>query len=282
MSHSSPTSAHSPGSAVTVVKLGGAEGIDIPAFCADAAALFKSGRRMVIVHGGSHQTNMLQEQLGHPAQFITSPSGHTSRRTDRRTLEIFQMACRGVLNQQIVENLQRLGVNAVGLSGMDGRIWEGTRKATIRAVIDGRTTIIRDDFTGTVDTVNIALLEQLLAAGLLPVVSPPAISVDHEPINVDADRAAAMTAAALKAESLLLLSNVKGLLRAFPDESTLIERVDRNNIESAADSAQGRMKKKVMGAGEALTGGVRRVIIGDARAQQPITGALAGNGTVFE
>lgn len=279
MSHISPTST---GSHISVVKLGGAEGIDIPAFCADAAALFKTGRRMVIVHGGSHQTNMLQEQLGHPAQFITSPSGHTSRRTDRRTLEIFQMACRGVLNQQIVENLQRLGVNAVGLSGMDGRIWEGARKATIRAVIDGRTTIIRDDFTGTVDTVNIALLEQLLAAGLLPVVSPPAISVDHEPINVDADRAAAMTAAALKAESLLLLSNVKGLLRAFPDESTLIERVDRNNIESAADAAQGRMKKKVMGAGEALTGGVRRVIIGDARAQRPITGALAGNGTVFE
>ena len=276
MLHASPTSP------VTVVKLGGAEGIDTPAFCADAASLFKSGRRLVIVHGGSHQTNMLQEQLGHPAQFITSPSGHTSRRTDRRTLEIFQMACRGILNQQIIETLQRLGVNAVGLSGMDGRIWEGARKATIRAVIDGRTTIIRDDFTGTVDTVNIALLEQLLAAGLLPVVSPPAISIDHEPINVDADRAAAMTAAALRAESLLLLSNVKGLLRVFPDESTLIERVDRNNIEAAADAAQGRMKKKVMGAGEALTGGVHRVIIGDARAQEPISSALAGNGTVFE
>ena len=267
---------------ITVVKLGGSEGINIPAFCADAAAMLKDGCRLVIVHGGSHQTNMLQEQLGHPAQFITSPSGHTSRRTDRRTLEIFQMACRGVLNQQIVENLQRLGVNAVGLSGMDGRIWEGTRKATVRAVIEGRTTIIRDDFTGTVDTVNIALLQQLLASGLLPVVSPPAISIDHEPINVDADRAAAMTAAALKADDLLLLSNVKGLLRAFPDESTLIEHVDRNNIEAAADAAQGRMKKKVMGAGEALNGGVKRVIIGDARVEQSISRALAGNGTVFE
>ncbi len=127
MLHASPTSP------VTVVKLGGAEGIDTPAFCADAASLFKSGRRLVIVHGGSHQTNMLQEQLGHPAQFITSPSGHTSRRTDRRTLEIFQMACRGVLNQQIVENLQRLGVNAVGLEPgpqFSGEVCRGWRNAS--------------------------------------------------------------------------------------------------------------------------------------------------------
>ncbi len=264
------------------IKLGGSQGIDIPAFCKDAAAIIARGERVVIVHGGSHQTNVLSEQLGHPAQFITSPSGHTSRRTDRRTMEIFQMACRGQLNQSIVENLQRLGVNAVGMSGMDGRLWEGQRKASIRAVIEGRTMVIRDDFTGTVEKVNVGLLRTLLDAGFTPVVSPPAISTESEPINVDADRAAAQTAAALGAKTLLLLSNVPGLLRAFPDESSLIPRVARHEIERFSEFAQGRMKKKVLGAGEALTAGVGRVVISDARIGEPISRALAGAGTVFE
>lgn len=268
----------------TVVKLGGAAGIDLDAFCADAAQVIRAGTPLVIVHGGSHQTNVLSEALGHPPQFITSPSGHTSRRTDRRTLEIFQMACRGVLNQQLVERLQRLGINAVGISGMDGRTWEGPRKHAVRAIIDGRTVLLRDDFTGTVERVNTGLVDSLLRAGMTPVISPPAISAapDHEPINVDADRAAAMTAAALSASDLLLLSNVPGVLRAFPDEASRIPNIRRSELAAASDFAQGRMKKKVLGAEEALSAGVSRVIIADARVPSPITRALAGNGTVIQ
>jgi len=267
---------------ITVVKLGGSEGVNIPAFAADAAALIGSGHRLVIVHGGSHDTNTLSEALGHPPQFVTSPSGHTSRRTDRRTLEIFQMACRGKMNQALVEALQRSGVNAVGLSGLDGRTWEGKRKDAIRIVEEGRTKILRDDYTGTVDVVNVALVRSLLDAGYTPVLSPPAISTNHEPINVDADRAAAKTAAALGAHTLLLMSNIAGLMRAFPDESTIIREIKRTGIEQASEYAQGRMKKKVLGAAEALEEGVSRVILGDARVESPITKALAGAGTTIQ
>lgn len=267
---------------ITVVKLGGSVGKEPGPFCRDAAALIARGQRLVIVHGGSDHTNELAQALGHPSQFITSPSGHTSRRTDRRTLEIMQMACRGLLNQQIVEQIGRSGVRAIGLSGMDGGTWRGERKAAIRAVVDGRVTVVRDDFTGTVSEVNAALLRQLLDAGFTPVLSPPAVSFEGEPINVDADRAAAMTAAALNAQDLLLLSNVPGLLAKFPDESSLIDRLPRSQIESAQSAAQGRMKKKVLGAGEALEAGVRRVIIGDARRDNPISQALHGVGTVIE
>lgn len=266
----------------TIVKLGGSEGVNIDAFCADAAALIRTGTPLIIVHGASHPTNVLSEQLSHPAQFITSPSGHTSRRTDARTLEIMQMACRGLFNQQIVQRLQQLGVNAAGLSGVDGRIWEAVRKDTIRAVVDGRTVVIRDDFTGTVERVNVTLLRTLLAAGVTPVICPPAISFGNQAVNVDADRAAAMTAAALGASSLLLLSNVPGLLRAFPDTSTLVPRVNRAEIERFAEFAQGRMKKKVLGASEALGAGVGRVVIADARVHAPISAALSGGGTVFQ
>lgn len=267
---------------VIVVKVGGSAGVDLDAFCADAARLHGDGMRLVIVHGGSHATDTLSSQLGHPPQTLVSPSGMTSRRTDRRTLEIFQMACRGVMNQAIVERLQRRGVNAVGLSGLDGRLWQGARKSAVRAVVDGRVTVIRDDYTGTVDRVNVQLLRMLLESNLVPVISPPALSDDNEAINVDADRAAARTAAAVRASQLLLLSNVKGLLRSFPDESSLIERVERSGVPGYIEIAGGRMKKKVLGASEALEGGVARVVIGDARRAEPIASALAGAGTVFE
>jgi len=267
---------------ILVVKIGGSVGQQIEHFCRDAAALIIGGARLVVVHGGSEHTNALAERLGHPAHFITSPSGHTSRRTDLRTIEIMQMACRGLLNQQIVRSLQNHGVNAVGVSGMDGRTWQAERKAAVRAVIDGRITVIRDDYTGSIETINPELIRVLLNTGFTPVLSPPAIGREHEPLNVDADRAAAKTAKALGARELVLLTNVPGLLARFPDENTLIPRIVRASFANAESAARGRMKKKVLGAVEALDGGVRRVIIGDARVENPIRRALDGAGTVFE
>jgi [amino group carrier protein]-L-2-aminoadipate 6-kinase len=121
----------------------------------------------------------------------------------------------------------------------------------------------------------------LLEGGYTPVVSPLAVSEAGEALNVDADRAAAMLAGGMQAETLVLLTAVPGLLRAFPDEGSLIKSLARNQLEQALEFAQGRMKKKVLGAGEALTGGVGRVIIADGRIENPISKALAGNGTVI-
>ncbi|MEM9412188.1 MAG: [LysW]-aminoadipate kinase, partial [Planctomycetota bacterium] len=94
-------------SSLTVVKVGGSEGIDYPAVCADVANLMKQGRRLILVHGGSSQTNEVAEALGHPPQFITSPSGYTSRMSDKKTLEIFKMVYCGKMNKMIVELLQQ-------------------------------------------------------------------------------------------------------------------------------------------------------------------------------
>ncbi len=265
-----------------VIKIGGSEGIDLDLVADDVAALIKQGRKMIVVHGGSALTNQVAEALGHPPRFVTSPSGHTSRRTDRKTLEIFEMVYCGSVNKGFVEKLQSRGVNAVGLSGIDGRIWEGKRKDAIRIVENGKTMMLRDDYTGTVEKINTALLQSLLDAGYLPVLTPPAISYEGVAINVDADRAAGLTAAAFNAEAMMLLSNVPGLMKKFPDESTLIPHVARSGIEAAAEYAQGRMKKKVLGAQEALDGGVKKVIMGDARIPNPIQAALNGRGTVFE
>lgn len=265
-----------------VIKVGGSDGVDLDAVCADVAQLAKMGQRLVLVHGGSHLTNQVAAALGHPPRFVTSPSGYTSRLTDRRTLEIFEMVYCGQVNKGIVERLQGHGVNAVGLSGLDGGLWRGRRKRAIRVVENGRTRIVRNNLTGRVEEVNAALLHTLLDEGYVPVLTPPALSDEGKAINVDGDRAAAATAVALAAAELIILSNVPGVLRRFPDESTLIKAIPPDEVARAAETyAQGRMRVKLLGAGEALAGGVRRVVLGDARGEHPVRRALAGEGTVI-
>jgi acetylglutamate/LysW-gamma-L-alpha-aminoadipate kinase len=264
-----------------VLKIGGSEGINYDFIADDIAALVKEGQPLIVIHGGSALTNQVAEQLGHPPQFVTSVSGFTSRRTDRRTLEIFEMVYCGQMNKGMVEKLQRRGVNALGLSGLDGRIWEGPRKDAIKVIQNGRRLVIRDDYTGKVERVNVPLLQALLDAGVLPVLTPPAASYDGEAINVDGDRAAAATAAAFQAEALIILSNVPGLLEKFPDESSLIRHIPKAKIDQFMSFAEDRMKKKVMGAQEALAQGTGKVIFADGRVEQPVRRAMAGEGTVI-
>lgn len=264
-----------------VLKIGGSQGINYDYIADDIAELVKAGQRLIVVHGGSALTNKVAEQLGHPPQFVTSVSGFTSRRTDRRALEIFEMVYCGQMNKGLVEKLQMRGVNAVGLSGLDGRLWEGPRKDAIKVIQNGRKMVIRDDYTGKVEKVNTALLQTLLNAGALPVLTPPASSYEGEAINVDGDRAAAATAAAFQAEALIILSNVPGLLANFPDESSLIKHIPKAKIDSFMSVAEDRMKKKVMGAQEALAQGIGRVVFADGRVAQPVRRAIAGQGTVI-
>jgi len=267
---------------ITVIKLGGTEGVDFSAICLDAAELLQQGKQLVLVHGGSAEANSLGDALGTPPKMITSPSGYTSRYTDRKTLEIFLMAVNGKVNSLLTERLQMLGINAFGLCGLDGRLLRATRKDAIQSIENGKRKMIRDDYTGRIENVNNELLSMLLGAGYLPVIAPVAVSEKGEALNVDADRAAAMVAAALKAETLILLTAVPGLMKKFPDEATLIRQLPQSQIAEASESAQGRMKKKVLGAQEALEGGVGSVIIADGRIQNPISNALSGNGTVIQ
>jgi len=263
-----------------VVKVGGSLGIDYDAIAENVAELWQNGKKLILVHGGSAETNRIAEKLGKPPKFVTSPSGYTSRFTDKETMEIFEMVYCGKMNKGIVERLQKLNVNAVGLSGLDGRIFEGKHKDKVRSVENGKIKILRGDHTGKVEKINTHLINLLLDNGYLPVLTPPAASYKGVAINVDGDRAAAALAIALKADSLLLLSNVPGLLRTFPDESSLIKSIPAKEVESYLEFAKDRMKKKVLGAAEAVAGGVGRVIFADARSKNPLTKALAGEGTV--
>jgi len=264
-----------------VVKVGGGAGINYESVCVDFASIIKAGQQAILVHGGSHETNLVSTKLGKPPRMVTSVSGYESRYTDRETLEIFEMVYCGKINKGIVERLQRQGINAVGLSGIDGRVWEGTRKTTITVIENGKKKVLRDDHTGKVERVNVSLIQLLLQHNYTPVLTPPAITYEGEAINVDGDRAAAMLAAALQVEKLIILSNIPGLLKDLRDETSLVPEIRVSEMEQYAGYAQGRMKKKMLGAIEAIQEGVQQVVFADARVERPITQALKGIGTVI-
>lgn len=263
-----------------VLKLGGAAGIQDEPIVEDIARLWEDGEQVILVHGGSETLNQVSKDLGHPPRFVTSPSGHQSRVTDRKTLEIFTMVYCGARNKALVEKLQKAGVQAVGLSGIDGRIFEGRRKPKIRYVENGKTKVLRNDFTGKVETLNTDLLQLLLENGYMPVLTPPAISTESEAINVDGDRAAALVASSFRSESLVILSNVPGLLKDLEDPESLVPEVFVEDLDEAMQFAGGRMKKKLLGAAEAVEAGVERVILASANRENPFARALQGEGTV--
>lgn len=261
-----------------VVKVGGGQGIDFDSFVQDMVR----HKDYVLVHGGSYELNEVSTKLGKPPVFVTSISGFTSRYTDRETLDIFNMIYAGKMNTMFVEKLQQLGTNAVGLTGIDGRLLEGTRKKALKVLEDGKRKILRGDHSGIIEHVNVEFLRLLLDHGYTPVVSPPAISYESEAFNVDGDRCAAQIAVALQVEKLVILSNVPGLLRDPNDESSLIENISLTEIEHHIEvHAKGRMKKKLLAAKEALEGGVHSVILGDGRDISPVSKSLSSYGTVI-
>ncbi len=263
-----------------VIKVGGTEGLDYTAICADITKIIEAGHSIVVVHGGSAETNQLGEMLNIPQRTIISPSGHTSRYTDIETLEVFIMAVNGKINTKLVQGLQKHGLNAFGLSGVDGRLILAERKKAIISIDNGKKRVIRDDMSGKITHIDQNLLSLLVEKNHIPVIAPLAISLDGEILNIDADRVAAHIAFSIQADLLILLTAVPGILKDFPNESSLIKTLKFNQLDNVISKVvQGRMKKKVLAAKEALSGGVKKIIITDGRSKSPITDALKGNGT---
>jgi acetylglutamate/LysW-gamma-L-alpha-aminoadipate kinase len=264
---------------LTVVKCGGNPAVDAAGICADIARLVHEKHSILLVHGGSGEIGRLADRLGVAQRTLVAPDGVFTRYTDPETLEVVVLALTGAVKPKLVAELSRHGVPAVGLTGMDGGMLRARRKAAVRAVVDGRTVLIRNNHSGRITTVKTELLEILLHAGYVPVISPPGIDEHDYPVNLDADRAAAALAAALGADQLLLLTGAPGVL-ADPDEPTSVQTTVLISPTGAPDpSATGGMALKLIAAREALTCGVATVRIADGRIPEPVRRALAGAGT---
>ena len=270
----------------TVVKVGGARAVDPAGALADVASLVADGDDVVLTHGGSTAVDETLEALGEEPTYVETPGGVVGRFTDEGTMDVFKMVMPGKLNTDLVCALQNDGVNAVGLSGIDGKLVEGKRKSAVRVLDDGKKKIKRGDHSGTVESVNAELLETLLASGYTPVVSVPVLGAEksggYTAVNADADRAAAAIAGALEAD-LVLLTDVSGIYEDPDDPSTKIESASTPaDLERVEAAAEGFMMKKVMAAEEALEGGATSVVVASANAEAPVTSALAGEGTTLD
>jgi acetylglutamate/LysW-gamma-L-alpha-aminoadipate kinase len=269
---------------VLVIKIGGGAAIDEEAyarFAEDLRPRVDDGEEVVVVHGANAAFSRLSETLGMPPRMITNDKGRVSRYTDRETMDAMLMTYCGKVNKTLVATFQAAGVNAVGLSAMDGRIATGRRKPVLRGNEDGKPKVLRDDHAGTIEAIDATLLALLMSAGFVPVLTPPALSLSEgRPINVDGDKLAIELAASLNADTLLFFSDTPGLLRDRHDGATLIHRIDAGDREAALASAEGRMAVKVEAAIKAVEDGVGKVMFADARVERPVSRALAGEGTV--
>jgi [amino group carrier protein]-L-2-aminoadipate 6-kinase len=265
-----------------VIKIGGGAAIGNEEFARFAADLATITEPVVVVHGGNAEFSRLCEQLGMPPQVVTSSTGRVSRYTDAETMDAMLMAYCGKVNKRLVAAMRGAGVNAVGLSAIDGGIAAGHRKPVLRGEIDGRKKVFRDDHAGTIDQIDPTLIRTLMDAGFVVLVTPPALDVDEGvPINVDGDKLAQKLAESIGADALLFFSDTPGLLADRHDESTLIGEIDAGDPASALAAAEGRMVVKVEQAVKAVERGVGQVVFADARVERPVSRALAGEGTVI-
>jgi [amino group carrier protein]-L-2-aminoadipate/L-glutamate 6-kinase len=260
---------------VLVIKIGGSL-TDLDPLLQDVAVCKEP---LVLVHGANKELNDLSTKLGHPPRMVTSERGEVSRFTDAITMDHFLMAYAGKQNKRIVEQLRKLGANAVGLTAMDGGIAVGRRKPDIRVKEGEKVKILHGDHSGTIERIEPNLLQLLLDGGYLPVVTPPAISQDGVAINVDGDRLAMEIASALKAERLLIFADTPGFMRDVSDQHSVIPLIHLDEVEQVAEYGKGRARVKLLAAAQAVRRGIQAVGLLDGRGEHPLTRAFEGAGT---
>jgi len=263
-----------------ILKIGGGTSINWQYVSRDLKSLLEH-EKVIVVHGAGAIRDEIGQQLQSPTKTITSPSGVPSVFTDQRALEIFTMVYPGLVNTRVVAQLQAFGISAVGLSGVDGALWRAKRKPNLMAQQGGKTLLMSGNYTGRVESINTHLLQLLLDNGYTPVVSPPALSDENEVLNTDNDWAVAVMAGALSVKTLVYLFEAPGLLENHLNPASLIKHVCATDLDQYLSVAQGRMKKKLLGAKEAFRLGVETVYFGDGRIESPFSSALSGNGTTI-
>jgi acetylglutamate/LysW-gamma-L-alpha-aminoadipate kinase len=235
---------------------------------------------VVIVHGGGKEVTKVCEQLGKEPKFVTSPSGIKSRYTDKETAEIFTMVMAGRINKTIVQMLQKNGINAIGLSGVDAKVIQAERKKKLLIVNEkGRKQAIDGGYTGKIKEINSSLIKTLLDQGLTPVNSPIAISEESEFLNVDGDRAAAYVAGKVGADKVLFITNVDGLLM----DDKLVTKLTLAEAKEIRPKIGPGMEKKILASTEALDMGVKEALIANGQKENPISSAIShDNCTVIQ
>ena len=221
------------------------------AVMSDIILLSLVGIRVAVVHGGGPEISDMLKKIGHQSKFVDG-----LRYTDETTMDVVQSILCGKVNKNLVAQLNRLGGRAIGLCGMDGQLFQAEQ-------LDEKYGLV-----GKITGVNPDPVENALMNGYIPVVSTVAQGMDADTAyNINADTAAAKLAEALHAEKLILLTDVRGLLRDPKDEETLIHVLHTYDVPElvAQGVISGGMIPKMQCCVDAINGGVERVHILDGR-----------------
>jgi acetylglutamate kinase len=219
--------------------------------------------RVVLVHGGGPQATELSRRLGFEPQMVAG-----RRVTTPEALEVAKMVYAGQLNVDVLSALRARGVRAVGLSGIDAGLVTATRRPPVEVRDDDGTTRTVDyGEVGDIETVDTAVLDQLLPAGVVPVIASLAADAQGKPLNVNADSLAEALARSLKAKKLVFMTGAPGLLRDLADPTSLVAFATPEDLTGLLDSGavRGGMRPKVEACLRAVAGGVRRTHIIDGR-----------------
>jgi acetylglutamate/LysW-gamma-L-alpha-aminoadipate kinase len=261
-----------------IVKIGGGSRINVKGTVVDLATL---DERFIIVHGANALRDKLAEDLGQPKQVLTSVKGYTSVYSDEKLIEVMMMAYAGLRNKRIVELCQQNGINAVGLTGLDGKTVLGQRNRGIRVYENQKQKIIRD-FSGKPQLINKGLLILLMENGYVPVLTVPIIDEQNCAINTENDDVVRVLQATIQADTIINLIEAPGFLQDPEDEGSLIPSITVTDLESREAQADGRMKRKMMAIRKLFEHRASRVIIADGRSEHPVADALKGKGTVIQ
>ncbi|MEA4814249.1 MAG: acetylglutamate kinase [Oscillospiraceae bacterium] len=224
------------------------------AVISDIMMLNLVGINVIVVHGGGPEITQMLKKINKKSEFVNG-----LRYTDEETMDVVQMVLCGKVNKDLVTLLNRAGGKAVGICGIDGGLLKAKKKSG-----DG----FDYGYVGEITEVNPGVINTAVAAGYMPIVSTVAQGVDCDsPYNINADTAAAKIATAIGAEKLILLTDVRGLLRDAKDDSTLISRVKVSEVPGLVNDGiiSGGMIPKIDCCVEAVRSGVKRAHILDGR-----------------
>ena len=258
-----------------LIKIGGGEAINLAATIADLATLEQP---FIIVHGANVLRDQLAQRLDIDKTVLTSVSGYSSVFTDQPALDVIMMSYAGLRNKQIVELCQRSGINAVGLTGLDGRLVQGERNKGIRVRENGKT-LIKRDLSGKPRSINSSLLTLLMDNGYCPVLTIPIVDENGYAINSENDDIVAQLAQALAIDTVVQLIEAPGFLDDPADESSLVKQMSITELHTREATVEGRIKRKLLALTRLCQSGKTRVIIADGRGDQPVINALEGAGT---
>ncbi len=243
-----------------VVKIGGdiaEEPANLNSFTEEVALLAQVGIRVVMVHGGGKQATDLSERLGIEAKIVSG-----RRVTDDRALDVVKMVFAGKINTEILSSLRKAGVEAVGLSGVDGGILDAVKRPPTKVLNDqtGKKELVDFGHVGDIVGVDVKLLKTLLDADFIPVIASLGADDEGNVLNINADTVASKIAGALACQKLILASDVDGILRG---DGSLVSRATVAEVQAFIKEGviKGGMIPKAQGILDALKDGVRSVHI---------------------